>query len=786
MKRAVVVLSIGRDMLCSASGESMVAAANRWGADFIVIRSPILGDAHPYWQKLGVYQTMENYDQVLQLDADMLVSRTCPDPFALVELQTFGVVSVDQPGSHPYRMRRKRAMQYWGERMSYPQMLPDTKYLNAGFMLYCPSYHKCLFNESLAYGADDYLPRHLPEQTVLSLCLDKRGDRIEWLPASFNRITKRRARSRKILGYIEHFVGGRKQARIECVDWSVAKGTEAACFSDSPVSNRDHESAATSSRCEPLRQPDTNLRTTNTTKTPKLAHFIWLGPKPLPSFGQDAIQSFKSIHSDWEVRLWRDLPEEMPGELRDAIDASPLFVHRADILRAWLLFKHGGFYFDLDFLFFRRIDELLSIGAMVMKTRRDITNAAMASPAGSAFFRSYLNLIVEQSRDGLPRFRNSYGPRALKSLIHTDANVTVAPQHWFALFSGQARRRFYKANEKVRSEMVAQKRHLIHDGIEPIGLHIGVGSRACVPKLSKYLIGLPRNRGPRLRNQLVGTQRNANSSFPSVASGDPDAASDIVESVARSVFQRSADRMSRFLFRHLGQPVFLICGDPSASFTDWTQVRQSGVPSMCVNNATRTYWPEMWVGIDHPRYFDSKLWEDDNVLKFTTFAQSKSPIPMNAPSVQTVAECRSTCLFKRTKPFCRDAIFGGDAGMPPLARRFTMACALRILYLLGFRHVFLIGADFYQTPESPYAYHQRVSSSSVKRSNAHFHSLALRFSMMRQKFENRGFHVYNCSLESRLKAFDLVPIRQALDIVDRLRHKLENSAWDKTLLGDRL
>jgi mannosyltransferase OCH1-like enzyme len=41
-------------------------------------------------------------------------------------------------------------------------------------------------------------------------------------------------------------------------------------------------------------------------KIPKIVHFIWLGPKPLPSYGQCCIQSFLTLHPSWNYKMWTD------------------------------------------------------------------------------------------------------------------------------------------------------------------------------------------------------------------------------------------------------------------------------------------------------------------------------------------------------------------------------------------------------------------------------------------------------------------------------------------------
>lgn len=39
---------------------------------------------------------------------------------------------------------------------------------------------------------------------------------------------------------------------------------------------------------------------------PHIAHFIWIGCKPLPGYAQACIARFAEIHPSWRVQLWDD------------------------------------------------------------------------------------------------------------------------------------------------------------------------------------------------------------------------------------------------------------------------------------------------------------------------------------------------------------------------------------------------------------------------------------------------------------------------------------------------
>jgi mannosyltransferase OCH1-like enzyme len=91
------------------------------------------------------------------------------------------------------------------------------------------------------------------------------------------------------------------------------------------------------------------IEKSSTPKIPKIIHQIWLGPKTPPPYFYTFREKWKTMHPDWEYRLWTDESlDELPLELRDLIQASPNYAERSDILRSELLALFGGVYIDVD------------------------------------------------------------------------------------------------------------------------------------------------------------------------------------------------------------------------------------------------------------------------------------------------------------------------------------------------------------------------------------------------------------------------------------------------------
>jgi mannosyltransferase OCH1-like enzyme len=91
---------------------------------------------------------------------------------------------------------------------------------------------------------------------------------------------------------------------------------------------------------------------------PKVINRVWLGPEPVPEVFERYAETWRRLHPDWEVKLWRDgdLP---PLSCQEEFDRVESFKVRYDIVRLELLRQQGGIVMDLDVEALRPIDPLL-------------------------------------------------------------------------------------------------------------------------------------------------------------------------------------------------------------------------------------------------------------------------------------------------------------------------------------------------------------------------------------------------------------------------------------------
>lgn len=225
-----------------------------------------------------------------------------------------------------------------------------------------------------------------------------------------------------------------------------------------------------------------------------------------------------------------------------------------------------------------------------------------------------------------------------------------------------------------------------------------------------------------------------------------------------------------------GASAFLICSGPSFAQLDYKKLYEPNMLTMGLNNSVKTFRPNMWVSVDSPDHFVRSIWLDSKIMKFVPICHSAKPI-FNSDTWRwmdiKVGDCPNIVYYRRNEHFqakqflTEDTINWGDH-KDYGGGRSVMLAAIRILYLLGVRRVFLLGCDFNMAEDKPQNYHfeQNRATGSIKGNNSTYKKLINRFEQLRPIFEERGFYVYNCNPDSGLKAFDFVSFDRAVELVN--------------------
>ena len=227
------------------------------------------------------------------------------------------------------------------------------------------------------------------------------------------------------------------------------------------------------------------------------------------------------------------------------------------------------------------------------------------------------------------------------------------------------------------------------------------------------------------------------------------------------------------LGHYRGASIFMICNGPSLASgkMDLSLLKRPGIMTYGMNNGPRTIRPNLWTCVDDPRRFLKSIWFDPCITKIVphTFAEKRIFDNEKWADMKTLAgQCPNLMYFHRNEKFMperwliEDTINWGNS-KDHGGGRSVMLAILKIMFLLGFRNVFLLGADFTMSGDYTYHFDEQREHGAVKGNNSTYQKLMYEyFPKLKPYFDAEGFNVYNCNPESELKVFDYVPYEDAI------------------------
>ena len=235
--------------------------------------------------------------------------------------------------------------------------------------------------------------------------------------------------------------------------------------------------------------------------------------------------------------------------------------------------------------------------------------------------------------------------------------------------------------------------------------------------------------------------------------------------------------------QYRGASAFLVASGPS--FNDIPKEELRKVWAMTLNNASTSYRGQANCTVDDPSRFNLSMWMDPTIQKFVPLSHFEKPLWDNRylrengeglqkweRSAMRVGDCPNVVGYRRNEKFDaaqwlqEDSVNWGNHKKYG-GGRSVMLAALRILFLLGFRRVYLLGVDFDMSAETRYHFDEERSGSAVRGNNTTYAKLQQRFAELQPYFLQAGFVVKNCNPNSRLEAFPKMGFSEAIDEATR-------------------
>ncbi len=219
-------------------------------------------------------------------------------------------------------------------------------------------------------------------------------------------------------------------------------------------------------------------------RIPRLVHVMWIGDRPMPAYVLQHVNDWRRLlrvpaaaplygseaskcaaDGTWRVRLWRneDLHEgEFPREVLARAAQARKPAQRVDLLRVFLLRKHGGFYMDADMRALQSLEPLLRRmpWASALACHFDpidmdyVTNSMLAATPEHEWMRAMCEEVMRAPLN-TRELDHDTGPGATGRALHADMDVLVLPRAFFYPVSWRDPSAWYDARLSYGSHMYA-------------------------------------------------------------------------------------------------------------------------------------------------------------------------------------------------------------------------------------------------------------------------------------------------------------------------------------------
>ena len=200
-----------------------------------------------------------------------------------------------------------------------------------------------------------------------------------------------------------------------------------------------------------------------------------------------------------------------------------------------------------------------------------------------------------------------------------------------------------------------------------------------------------------------------------------------------------------------GQSAFLLCGGPSLTDLDLDELRL--LHTAGVNNTARVFTTDLWFCVDDPLGFNmpARFWDDSRTTKFIPNRFYTS----TGPSMKGVIPYNEAMSWEWSKYLSEERVLWGVS---------VMFAAVRILFHLGVRRIFLLGCDLHMDKDRPYAADEQATDWHVRSNNRAYEDIKTQFRQIRSLLEDHGMHLFNCNPHSKLTIFPFMAYNRALSL----------------------
>ena len=223
--------------------------------------------------------------------------------------------------------------------------------------------------------------------------------------------------------------------------------------------------------------------------------------------------------------------------------------------------------------------------------------------------------------------------------------------------------------------------------------------------------------------------------------------------------------------QYKGASIFFIGNGPSFVKLNREFLSLPGVTTFGINNGAKTFRPNFWASVDEPDRFLKSIWLDPKITKFIPYGNFEKFIFDNEnwqPTNIRAGTCPNVIGYRRNEKFVasrflKESHFNWGNSKENGGCRSVMLPALRIMYILGFRKVYLLGVDLAMSQNYTYHFDEQRANSAIQNNNNTYDRLMGEYlPQLKPYFDQEGFQVFNCNPNSNLKVFPFVSYEDAI------------------------
>jgi len=149
---------------------------------------------------------------------------------------------------------------------------------------------------------------------------------------------------------------------------------------------------------------------------PKIIHYCWVGPNPIPEKELECIRSWKKYLPEYELMFWNEKTFDINSNIfsKQAYEAK-YYAFVSDYIRTKVLYEYGGIYLDTDVEILDNLDEILVKGNCFLgfESRSKIGTALMGFTPKHYVIGEFVNYYMNND------FQDAKGN------VNTIANVSI-------------------------------------------------------------------------------------------------------------------------------------------------------------------------------------------------------------------------------------------------------------------------------------------------------------------------------------------------------------------------